>query len=637
MCGILAILSGGEPVDASKLAAGSRSLEHRGPDGTSHWIAPHGGIGLAQTRLSIIDLSDFAGPIANEDESLRVVVNGEFYGFEQIREGLQRRGHRFRTKCDSEIVLHLYEEYGEACLEHLRGEFAFVLWDERKNALFAARDRFGIKPLFFAESQGVVYLASEVAALFASGLPAAWDRESVFQNLFLCLGQDRSLFKGVRQVPPGHVLTVRSRGAPSLRRYWDLNYPRVQRSGHPRDGREVIEEVRDRVTESIRIRLRSDVPLGCYLSGGLDSSSVLGVARTLSPEPVPAFTVAFDHPDFDESATAAGTAAHLGVPFVAVPVTDTDIADHFPDAVSAGEMVHYNGHGAARYLLSRAVRRAGYKAVLAGEGADELFSGYDFAQTALERSGNHRGRLSSGLRLLKGVLRRRTTAEQRIAATSPWLGRLCRAVSLPPSMTDSLADKLALLRGLLSPDFKREFQSHDPYATLIRQLHVVSVLRGRAPVHQVLYIWMKSLFPNYVLGADRLDMAHAVEVRLPFLDHKLFEFARNIPPELLLKDGRRKYALRESMKGFVTDSVYSGRKQPFFAPPSALGRGNRLQTLLCDYLAGPNFSLPFFDMRNVRKLADEAAGKRDPSARASLDPMLFMLASMRILHDRYRL
>lgn len=592
---------------------------------------------MAQTRLSIMDLSVFAGPIANEDESLRVIVNGEFYGFEEIRSDLERHGHHFRTKCDSEIVLHLYEEYGEGCLEHLRGEFAFVLWDERKNTLFAARDRFGIKPLFFAEHAGVVYLASEVGALFESGLPAAWDHESVFENLFLCLGQDRSLFRNVRQVPPGYVLTAKSGGVVRLRRYWDLNYPRSRQSGTATDARHAIEEVRERVIESVRIRLRSDVPLGCYLSGGLDSSSVLGVAKSLSAETLPAFTVAFDHPDFDESAAAACTASHLGVPFIAVRVTDADIADHFVDAVGAGDMVHYNGHGAARYLLSRAVRHAGYKAVLAGEGADELFSGYDFAQTALQRSGSRRGRLSSALGLLKNAVRSQTSGERRIAAASAWLGRLCRVVNLPPAMKDSLAEKLDILQSLLSEDFRREFKNHDPCATFIRQLKAFRVLRGRAPVHQILYVWMKSLFPNYVLGADRLDMAHAVEVRLPFLDHKLFEFARSIPPELLLKDGRRKYALRESMKGFLTDSVYTGRKQPFFAPPSPLGRTSRMQSLLRDCLSGPDFAaLPFFDAKAVRHLVDDVEGK-DPSARASLDPMLFMLASMRILQSRYAL
>ncbi len=380
--------------------------------------------------------------------------------------------------------------------------------------------------------------------------------------------------------------------------------------------------------------MRSDVPLGCYLSGGLDSSSVLGIASTLSPSPIPAFTVAFDHPDFDESGAAARTAAHLGVPFIPVPVTEGDIADHFAEAVGAGEMVHYNGHGAARYLLSRAVRKAGYKTVLAGEGADELFAGYDFAQTALARSGNRDGNLRSFLRVWRALLGPRTPVEQRIAAASPWLGRLCRAVSLPPSMQDGLADKLALLRGLLSPDFVREFQHRDPYGAFIRRLSAFTVLRSREPVHQLLYVWMKSLFPNYVLGADRLDMAHAVEVRLPFLDHELFEFVRNIPPALLLQNGRRKYILRESVKPFITASVYEGRKQPFFAPPSDSGRDMRLRTALRDYVAGSGV-LPFFDAQAVQRLCDQET-REEASNRASLDPLFFMLASMRILRDRYR-
>jgi asparagine synthase (glutamine-hydrolysing) len=556
MCGILAILPRERPLDSALLVEANARLGHRGPDGASHWIAPHGRVALAQTRLSIIDLSTFPSPIANEDDTIRVIVNGEFYDFERLRLELEQRGHRFRTRCDSEIVLHLYEEFGEACVEHLRGEFAFVLWDEKKNCLFAARDRFGIKPLFYAQTPAALFIASEPSALFAAGVPAVWDSESVFQNLFLCLEQDRSLFQGVRQVPPGHLLAAKQ-GAVRLRAYWDLDYPSAAYNRRRRSSSlpEAIEELQHHLRESVRIRLRSDVAVGCYLSGGLDSSSVLGLASSLSAQPLTAFTVAFDHPDFDESAVARDTAARIGVPFIAIPVSEADVADYFVEAVGAGDMVHYNGHGAARYLLSRAVRQAGYKAVLGGEGADELFAGYDFAQTALQRSIHHAGLLSRWMPILRALLGPRTASDRLISATSPWLGRICRAVGLAPSMLDAVAGKLSLVRGLLAPDFSRKFQNRDPYREFISRLDPRRTLRGRAPVHQLLYVWMKSLFPNYVLAGERLDMAHAVEVRLPFLDHKLFEFARNIPPQLLLKDGQRKYLLREAMKPFITSSV----------------------------------------------------------------------------------
>src|SRR6267142_1957092 len=227
MCGIVAILSKQEPIAAESLRLATHSLDHRGPDEQHHWISPNGRVGLGHARLTIIDLVTGAQPIASEDGHLQIVVNGEFYDFERIRRELESRGHQFRTRSDSEIALHLYEEMGPACLEHLRGEFAFAIWDEQEQTLFAARDRFGIKPLFYARIKDTLYLASEVKALFAAGVPANWDQESMFQNLFLCVDQDRSLFQGIRQVPAGHYLIARP-GSIELAPYWDANYPRAR-------------------------------------------------------------------------------------------------------------------------------------------------------------------------------------------------------------------------------------------------------------------------------------------------------------------------------------------------------------------------------------------------------------------------
>jgi asparagine synthase (glutamine-hydrolysing) len=636
MCGILAIVSECAPVTSEILERSLRSLSHRGPDGAGYWIAADGRAGLGQARLSIMDVSRFDQPISNEDGSCRAVVNGEFYGFESIRQALQSRGHRFRTLCDSEIVLHLYEDLGERCLEELRGEFAFILWDERKRKLLAARDRFGIKPLFYAEIGNVLYLGSEAKALFAAGVPARWDRRSVFQNMFLCADQQATVFQGVKQVPPGHYLLASS-GPHRLIQYWDIDYPvkKIRRSNKSESG--YIEEFQSRIVESVRMRLRSDVRVGCYLSGGVDSSSVLGIANAYSDDAIPAFSVSFDHPDFDEVATARSTAAYTGAPFTAVAATQSDCADHFADAVWAGEMIHFNGHGAARFLLSREVQRSGYKVVLAGEGADELVAGYDFSYEALQRSTAPTGKLQSWTRLLKALFRRQTETDRFIAKVSPWLGRMCRMLGVTPDLLQVLANKLATLEGLLHSGFAHDFRDRDPYGEFIGSFNRRASLAGREPVHQLLYIWMKSVFVNYVLGAERIDMAHAVEVRLPFLDHKLFEFARSIPPALLLKNGRRKYILREAVKPFVTENVYRGHKQPFFAPPSTVGRGNRLHELLQDTLRGPQFAaVPFFDRTAVTALLDGLENS-DESKRAGMDPLLFMLASITILQTSYRL
>ncbi len=634
MCGIVAIFSDQKPIAPEALVRATRRLIHRGPDDQRHWMAPHGRVGLGHTRLSIIDLVTGAQPIASEDEQIRIIVNGEFYDFERIRKELESRGHQFRTQSDSEIALHLYEEMGAECLEHLRGEFAFVIWDERNQTLFAARDRFGIKPLFYAHVEGVLYLASEVKALFAAGVRPGWDRESMFQNLFLSVNQDRSLFRNVRQVPPGHVLVART-GSVRLKSYWDVNYPRAGSSEHLSEN-DCIEQTRALLDEAVRLRMRADVPVGCYVSGGVDSSSVLGIARRHANDNVAAFTIAFDHPAFDESESARKTAAHLGSEFWPIPVTNADFAEVFRAAVAQGEMIHYNAHGAARYRLSRAVQQAGYKVVLAGEGADELFAGYEFARAALLSSSTN-GNSRNWPRLMLRLLHPRTITERRLAQTSPWLARISRVLAFPTDMVEYVADKFTLMQSLIARDFAQEFRNCDPYKQFLRQFELRANLLGREPAKQILYLWMKSVFVNYVLAAERLDMAHAVECRLPFLDHKLFEFARSIPASVLAKDGRQKHLLREAVKPFVRAEVYDGAKQPFFAPPTTFRAGNPMYELLQDTLRSQDFStVPFFDHAAVVRFLDSLS-VMDERSKTEMDPVLFMMASVGVLQDHYRL
>ena len=240
MCGIVALFSNAGSVSREALAHATDALQHRGPDGQGVWVAPHRRVGLGHTRLSIIDLSTGDQPIANEDERLRVVVNGEFYDYERYRRELTVRGHRLRSRSDSEILLHLYEEEGTACLRHLRGEFAFALWDEPNGVLFAARDRFGIKPLYYGRFGDTLYLASEAKALFAAGVPARWDSESVFQDLHGVLDGDRSLFDGICQVPAGHYLLA-SRNHVKIARYWELDFPRLEAEPPVRSESEYVE------------------------------------------------------------------------------------------------------------------------------------------------------------------------------------------------------------------------------------------------------------------------------------------------------------------------------------------------------------------------------------------------------------
>ena len=375
MCGIVAVFSRRDPVAESTVARATQALYHRGPDGQRHWTSADRRVALGHARLSIIDLTTGDQPIASEDERTRIIVNGELYGFEAIQKDLQNRGHRLRTKSDSEIALHLYEDYGPQCLHHLRGEFAIVIWDETRRRIFAARDRFGIKPLFYAWHNDVLYLASEVKALFAAGIPARWDDESVFHSVSFGKHLTRTLYDGVFELPPGHFLIATEKHW-QVTKYWDFNYPRADATVAKRSDADYAAEFRHELEEAVRIRLRADVPVGVYLSGGLDSCSVLGLAARHHPDPIRAFTLTFEQAAYDEGPIAKEMAELAGAEFNPIPIGQRHLADNFADSIAQAETPCINAHGVAKYVLSRAVRHAGYKVVITGEGSDEILGGY---------------------------------------------------------------------------------------------------------------------------------------------------------------------------------------------------------------------------------------------------------------------
>ncbi len=619
MCGIVAMFSKGQPISTEALAKATQRLSYRGPDKQCQWIAAHQQVGLGHTRLSIIDLTTGDQPIANEDAQLRVIVNGEFYDFERIQGELKQRGHRLSTHSDSEIVLHLYEEFGTQCLHHLRGEFAFILWDESKQLLFAARDRFGIKPLFYTMVGDILYLASEAKALFAAGVPARWDQESFFQQLFLYANQDRTLFEGVYQVPPGHYLMATRHGV-ELVRYWDLDYPRDDDLKPRSTNTEYIEQIRHKLEEAVKIRLRADVPAGSFLSGGLDSSAVLGIAAKHSSQPVRAFTVTFDEAGYDEEAIARETAARVGADFQPILLKQSDFADHITDAIWHAETLDTNSRGVARYLQSRVVHDSGYKVILSGDGSDEIFAGYGHVKQDL--------RLNHTKQELENTLPNSTPA---------FLASVQQILGFVPSWLKNVAVDRAFFPVLLAPDYALKFAKQDVYRLFLEQFDFPGQLAGRNPIIQSLYLWSKSILPNYSLFAERLEMAHAVEIRVPFLDHHLFELVREIPVSLLTHGMQEKYLLREAARPFLTDTVYTRPKHPFTAPPATLTSNNRLYTLMQESLRSSVMaSIPFFDQKTVIALLDKLPTMTERQ-RIALDSTLLILLSTYILHTQYHL
>ena len=628
MCGIVAFHSTAGPVAPAALDRATDALAYRGPDGRGTWVSPDGRTGLGHTRLSLIDpLAD--QPMASADSDLRLIVNGEFYDYEAIRRELLERGHHLRTRSDSEIALHLYEEQGVDCLASLRGEFAFVIWDEARRTLFAARDRFGIKPLFYAQVGPVLYLASEVKALLAAGVPAAWDDEAVYDALHLCFDARRTLHSEIRQLPPAHVLIATDRGV-RIERYWDVPYPTAgERAANGTDA-EHVERVGELLDAAVRLRLQSDGPVGCLLSGGVDSSMVLAMAARHVNRPIAAFTIGFNQAAYDETEAARLTAEHVGAAFHVLPVSDQDLADGFGEAVRHGEMLQLNAHGTARFLLSREIRRSGYKAVMAGEGGDELFMGYAFLQAALNRGGSQARGLRA-LQLAMRLLRPPTAAQRRLALTSPWLARLVQAMGFQGPSLDSLGDRLALLQSVLAPDFVAARAGHDPFRAAYESLDQRASLRRWEPAKALLYVWLRTIFASYHMAADRLDMAHAVEVRLPYLDHVLFEYVARIPVDRLTKTGQNKWLLRAVAGPYLPDTVRARVKQPFLAPPAAATPGNPLHVFVQDTLRSS--SLGFVDRRKVVELLDSLPG-RAPSELPALEGLLMALCSLTILGEQ---
>ncbi|MGB7442383.1 MAG: asparagine synthase (glutamine-hydrolyzing) [Coleofasciculaceae cyanobacterium] len=641
MCGIVALLANDEQISESSLKRAMDCLKHRGPDGQRFWVSPNRQVALGHTRLSIIDINHGEQPISNLDNTLHIIVNGEFYDFERIQGDLQQWGYKLKTRSDSEIALHLYNEFGTQCLHHLRGEFAFVIWDDRNELLFAARDRFGIKPLYYSNYQNTLYIASEIKALLAAGVPAYWDSESFWQTEQGILAPERTMFANVYQVPPGHFLIASSSGI-KLQRYWDFDYPLTNDSVSQNTPSDYIEQLRYTLDESVKLRLRADVPVGCYLSGGIDSSTILGIAAKYSAEPIQAFTLAFDHEAYDEELLARETAVKTGANLNIIPIRQSDLAENFADSIWHCEMLCINGNTTAKYLLSRAAQDEGYKVVLTGEGSDEIFGGYvHFRQDMLLH--NKQNQDEKTVKFLLEDLKQKNKVSVGLLLAEDNSNKLLNTVQgllgfVPSWMQASAAGYLRSLP-LYSPELIAKFDQKDVYRIFFNQIDVQGQLANREPVHQSLYLWSKTILPNYLLRmlGDGVEMAHSIEGRLPFLDHKVVELVRNMPVALKIRGLTEKYVLREAAKPFITNKMYNRQKHPFLAPPSTFKPNEPLQELVQDTLRSSLMSsIPFYNHAAIIHLLDQLP-KMDESKRSSLDVALMKMLSAYFLKEKFGL
>jgi asparagine synthase (glutamine-hydrolysing) len=639
MCGIVAALQDAAPVSQERLAAALDTLVHRGPDHTASWTSRNGQMALGHTRLSIIGLENGDQPIANTAGDVRIVVNGEFYGYREVRDALRARGACFSTDSDSEIALHLYLERGVECVHQLRGEFAIVIADERRQRLIAIRDRFGIKPLFYTIRGRDVFFASEIKALLALGVPPKWDAESFFGECHCVRPPNRTLFEGVFAVPPGCLAIARD-GRVDVRPYWDADYPtREELAADRRSEEEIVEGFRFVLDDAVRQRLVADVEVAAYLSGGIDSSAVVGLAQRELSRPIRAFTICFDDERYDESALARKTAAVAGANFVPVPVTQRQLADAFSDALWHAESLVLNGHGVAKFLLSRAVREAGIKVVLTGEGADEMLGGYPPFRRDMLLHNTEGQDPAEAARLLEQLVAANQSSRGLLSAdggAAPGIQTLVRRLGFAPSGLEAFSTVATKVYPLFHADYRARQLAVDPYAELLDGVDIAGQLRGRDAVNQALYLWWKTHLANYVLCylGDRMEMAHSVEGRVPFLDHQVAEFSAKLPVHYKIRGMREKHVLREAVRDCVLPEIYDRQKHPFMTPP-ARSPNDAMTEFYQDVLQSSAVDAqPFFEPAQVRRLMQRVTAMA-PNERAAFDGAVLLVVSACVLQERF--
>jgi asparagine synthase (glutamine-hydrolysing) len=592
------------------------AIRHRGPD--DEGIHVEAGVAIGMRRLSIIDVATGQQPIANEDGTVRVVFNGEIYNYEALRADLEARGHRFSTASDTETIVHAYEEWGEDAFAKLRGMFAIALWDRRRGALLLARDRVGIKPLHYSVAGGRLYFGSEIKSILVRDeSPPALNLEALDHYLsFLYTPRDATIFAGIHKLPPGHVLRWQD-GALQLRQFWQLPADELAAVTEA----EAIERLRSVLRDAVRSHLMSEVPLGAFLSGGVDSSLVVGLAAEASSRPVRTFSIGFGEPQYDELEHARLVARHFGTDHHEFVVTP-DALGILDDVITAFDEPFGDSSAIPTWYVSELARRH-VTVVLSGDGGDELFGGYD-----------------------------RYLPHPRIASFDRWVGPGSRAVAAVvwPRLPHGARGKNFLRRvardnhgryldqigyfqpdekeALLTADVRQQLGEADAEEQLSRHFRRFRALPWDG---QMMHFDFETYLPEDILvKVDRMSMAHSIESRVPLLDNEVVEYAARLPAAVKIRNGRRKHILKEAASGLVPSQILDRRKQGFGVPIDVWFRTSP-RDLFADVLLSPRArQRGYFETRFIERLVREhATGRRDHAAR------LWALLVFELWHRRY--
>jgi asparagine synthase (glutamine-hydrolysing) len=612
MCGIVGIVRrGGQSVDEGVLASMCDAIRHRGPDDDGFYLKDS--VGLAMRRLAIIDLALGKQPIANEDETAWIVFNGEIYNYLELRSKLEKLGHSFRTNSDTEAIVHAYGEFGADCPKHLRGMFAFAIWDERKGELFLARDRVGKKPLLYSQTPaGDLVFGSEFRALLCHPqVSRDVDYEAIHHYLsFMCVPAPLTAFTAIRKLEPGHSLRYTRDGEIRVERYWEPDFNRKEKWTEEEAGERAVEVLR----EAVRVRLMSEVPLGAFLSGGIDSSAVVALMSEESSAPVKTFSIGFEEQDFSELHHARRVAEHVGADhheFIVRP----DAMEVLPTLVDHYGEPYADSSAIPTYYVSRETRRH-VTVALNGDGGDECFAGYE-RYAAMQLAETYR-RVPSALRegFIRQLIELMPSSELRRSRVRD-VKRFARAASLPAverylrwiSVFDSDAKD-----DLYTDEFRARMRPHraaDFIAPWFARANGAGVVDAALLADTMTYL------PNDLLvKVDIASMANSLEARSPFLDHHVIEFAASLPSELKLRGRTTKYLLKKVLRKLVPVENLERRKQGFGVPIGHWFRGEMKGFLREILLTEKSLNRGLFKPEAVRRLVDDhVAGRADHSHR----------------------
>jgi asparagine synthase (glutamine-hydrolysing) len=634
MCGIAGVFNrDGSPADSSLAGKMIQRLRHRGPDACG--VASQGAAALGHARLSIIDIAGGQQPMSLGDGHLSITFNGEIYNYVELREELKQQGCTFRTQSDTEVILHLYARDGIDCVRHLNGQWAFAIWDSISQSLFLSRDRMGVRPLFHTQVDGTFLFASEIKALFGHPrVERAIDPLGMDQCFTLWAPvPPRTAFKHIAELPPGCSLRV-SAGKAEQFRHWEANYP----SPVAATEKASAEELLSLLVEATRLRLRADVPVAAYLSGGIDSTAIASIATRFTGRHLRTFSVSFDDPEFDESTYQRQAAEWLGTEHENVRCSTSDIGEIFPEVVWHAERPLFRTAAAPMFLLSRLVRDRGYKVVLTGEGADEILGGYDiFKETKIRQfcaaMPNSRLRPLLLRRLYPYLPGLQTQSDHYLRAFFGATPADCSDPFFSHTPRWTSAARL------------RMFYSQDLRATLENQPCAIDAMRALLPPEhgewdpftRAQFIETAHLLPGYILSSqgDRVAMAHGVEGRYPFLDPRVVAFAASLPPTLKMKSLQEKYLLKRAVAGLVPEGVLRRTKQPYRAPDAVSFFGGETAAGYVEDLLTPAriHSDGLFDAPAVAALLAKARAGRATTAR---DNAAFVgILSTQLLVDRF--